>query len=388
VSSFAADLEQTQSKSANVLGILSKPFTSDWLLKAVAQHLPKIAPEEAIASEAAFELATNSEFTNVVGPEVEPASPVASSPLSNDATFAPAHQHQPAHNGFGDPNFLAQPKTDCGVGSVGSASTTNTYFSGDTGFFSFASALRGIAKEKLTGTLRCSWTKENVELYTRAGEVVLVTTRDAELYCSEAPVTLVNIDPKRVAQARATQSQNGCPLFLTLAGEDLIPRDPALQLVQHYGLKLFARLWTASRVRFTFEQTGDLPDFTQDVPSENDMEDWMLHMLRFVQLQDVADKANYDPSCIPAYTRHGIERVQKLKLTVTEAQFAARFNDGRSIAQIARNLREDLNFARLILFRFVELDIVECWPPAGSNKPERRGVSRQTSRRGTNGRRL
>jgi DNA-binding response OmpR family regulator len=388
VSSFAADLEQTQSKSANVLGTLSKPFTSDWLLKAVEQHLPKIAPEEAIAPVAAFELATNSESTNVIGPEVEPASPVASSPLSNDATFAPAHQHEPAHNGFGDPNFLAQPKTDLGVRSVGSASVTNTHFSGDTDFFSFASALRGIAKEKLTGTLRCSWTKENVELYTRAGEVVLVTTRDAELYCSEAPVTLVNIDPKRVAQARATQSQNGCPLFLTLADEDLILRDPALQLVQHYGLKLFARLWTASRVRFAFEQTGDLPDFTQDVPSENDMEDWMLHMLRFVQLQDVADKANYDPSCIPAYTRYGFERVQKLRLTVTEAQFAAQFNGGRSIAQIAHTLREDLNFARLTLFRFVELDIVECWPLAASAKAERGGVSRQTSRRGTDGRRL
>ncbi|MGB9156397.1 MAG: response regulator, partial [Chthoniobacterales bacterium] len=166
VSSFAADLEQTKSKSANVLGILSKPFTSDWLLKAVAQHLPKIAPEEAIAPVAAFELATNSESTNVIGSEVEPASPVATSPLSNDATFAPAHQHEPAHNGFGDPNFLAQPKTDCGVGSVGSASMTNTHFSGDTDFFSFASALRGIAKEKLTGRLRCSWTKEDVELYT------------------------------------------------------------------------------------------------------------------------------------------------------------------------------------------------------------------------------
>jgi hypothetical protein len=118
------------------------------------------------------------------------------------------------------------------------------------------------------------------------------------------------------------------------------------------------------------------------------MEDWMLHMLRFVQLQDVADKANYDPSCIPAYTRYGFERVQKLRLTVTEAQFAAQFNGGRSIAQIAHTLREDLDFARLTLFRFVELDIVECWPPAASAKAERSRASRQTSRRGTDGRRL
>ena len=45
VSSFANDLEQTQSKSTNVLGILNKPFTSDLLLEAVEQHLPKIATE-------------------------------------------------------------------------------------------------------------------------------------------------------------------------------------------------------------------------------------------------------------------------------------------------------------------------------------------------------
>jgi len=73
VSGFGADLEQAQSKSANVLGILNKPFTSDLLLEAVEQHLPKIAPEQAVAAEAAFKLATSSEFANVIGPEIEPA---------------------------------------------------------------------------------------------------------------------------------------------------------------------------------------------------------------------------------------------------------------------------------------------------------------------------
>src|SRR5438045_4673854 len=65
VSSFAADLEQTKSKSANVSGILNKPFTSDLLLKAVEQHLPKFAPEEPVRCEGAFETTTSSEFTNV-----------------------------------------------------------------------------------------------------------------------------------------------------------------------------------------------------------------------------------------------------------------------------------------------------------------------------------
>jgi hypothetical protein len=163
-------------------------------------------------------------------------------------------------------------------------------------------------------------------------------------------------------------------LFITLAREELILREPALQLVQHYGQKLFAQQWSAPRVRFAFEQTTELPDFTREIPADDDMEHWMLSTLRFVQAQDIAEKADYDPESIPAYTRDGFERVQKLRLTVAEAQFASQFNGARSIAQIARNLRLDLRFARLTLFRFVELGIVECWPPAASEKAERGGL--------------
>jgi DNA-binding response OmpR family regulator len=363
VSSFAADLEETQSKFANVLGVLNKPFTSDLLLEAVGQHLPKIVPDQAVEAEAAFELATSSEFANAIGPVVEPVSPVASSLLRNDAAPASAQQHEPAHNGFDDPNFLVQPEPERGAGPVGVASATNTCFSGDTDFVSVARALRVIAEKKLTGTLHCSWTKENVELYLRDGKVVLVTTRDAQLYWSETPSALVNIDPELLPRARARQSQNGCPLFITLAGEGRIRHDSALQLVRHYGQKLFANLWTASRVGFAFEQSSDLPDFTRDLSSENDIEDWILGTLRFVQVEDVAEKTNYDVSWIPTYTRQGVELLEKLQLSAQEAQFASQFNGARSIAQIARNLRLDLKFALLNLFRFVALEVVECWPP-------------------------
>ena len=44
-----------------------------------------------------------------------------------------------------------------------------------------------------------------------------------------------------------------------------------------------------------------------------------------------------------------------------------------SIAQIAKNLRLDFKFARLTLFRFLALEIVECWPPIVAAKPEKRG---------------
>ena len=102
--------------------------------------------------------------------------------------------------------------------------------------------------------------------------------------------------------------------------------------------------------------------------------------MRLIQLQDLGDKANYDPASIPAYTRDGFDRVQNLRLTVAEAQFASQFNGVRSIQQIAKNLRLDLKFARLTLFRFLALDIVECWPPSTGAKAEHKSVLQRLTR--------
>ena len=362
MSGFGGDLENAQDRSENVLGILNKPFTTDTLLKTVEENLLKVPGEEGA------EPAVHSEFTSEVGPESEEAPAVESSPLWNEPE--PALSQADEQSSFGNPEFAQESQPALFESSLGG----HVYFSGETPFFSFSRALRVIGQENLTGTLRSAGARDNVDLYARQGKVVLVTTRDGEAYCAEAPVTLVNIDSERVREARETQSQTGCPLFITLAREDLILRDPTLQLVQHYGQKLFAQQWSALRVRFAFEQTTELPDFTHDIPADDDIEHWMLSTLRFVQAQDVAEKANYDPESTPAYTRDGFERVQKLRLTASEAQFASQFNGARSIAQIARNLRLDLRFARLTLFRFVELDIVECWPPAASKKAERGGL--------------
>ena len=361
MSGFGGDLENAQDRSENVLGILNKPFTTDSLLRTVEENLLKVPGQEGA------EPAVHSEFTSEVGPEQDEAPAVESSPWNEpEPALLPADEQ----SSFGNPEFAQQSQPALFEPSFGG----NVYFSGETPFFSFSRALRVIGQENLTGTLRSAGARDSVDLYARQGKVVLVTTRDGEAYCAEAPVTLVNIDSERVREARETQSQTGCPLFITLAREDLILRDPALQLVQHYGQKLFAQQWSAPRVRFAFEQTTELPDFTSEIPADDDVEHWMLSTLRFVQAQDVAEKANYDPESTPAYTRDGFERVQKLRLTASEAQFASQFNGARSIAQIARNLRLDLRFARLTLFRFVELDIVECWPPAASEKAERGGL--------------
>ena len=126
-------------------------------------------------------------------------------------------------------------------------------------------------------------------------------------------------------------------------------------------------------MRFVFEQSDALPDYVADVPGESDIDHWILSTLRCLQFQELRDMPELESGCIPAYTRDGFERVQKLRLTVAEAQFASQFNGQRSIAQIAKNLRLDFKFARLTLFRFLALEIVECWPPVIAAKPEKRG---------------
>ena len=251
---------------------------------------------------------------------------------------------------------------------------TGAFFSGDTSFFSLNGALHTIGKEKLTGTLRSFWNKAAVDLLAKDGAIVLVTTRDPVLYCPEAPITLVNVDAEQTEKGRAEQRETGCPLFLTLAREGLILHEPAVQLVQHYGQKLFAQLWTATKVRFVFEQSETLPEFCSDVPGEEDIDHWALTTLRCIQFQELGETPDIESGSIPAYTRDGYERVQNLRLTVAEAQFASQFNGVRSVAQIAKNLRLDFKFARLTLFRFLALEIVECWPPAAATaKPEKRG---------------
>ena len=105
------------------------------------------------------------------------------------------------------------------------------------------------------------------------------------------------------------------------------------------------------------------------MPGEANVSDWALETLRLVK--DLDQPANFDPTSIPAYTKDGFAQVQKLKLTPDEARFASQFNGARSVQQIAKNLRFDLKSARQLLFRFLALEIVECWPGTTAAKPER-----------------
>jgi DNA-binding response OmpR family regulator len=410
MSGFGSDLQPDQIKNANVIGSLNKPFTSDLLIKTVENYMPKdpnetAQPENEKRMEAEQTSAsTERAWSAPVWPQEEKAAQTESEPVATNepvwpdpnqesATPAPAETAEiaSAAGGTSDAWWSApvsptswtesQPaSTPSQFESPAAPATEETlpvngaFFSGDTSFFSLNGAVHTIGKEKLTGTLRSLWNKTAVELLAKNGAIVLVTTRDPVLYCPEAPITLVNVDAEQTEKARAEQRETGCPLFLTLAREGLILHEPAVQLVQHYGQKLFAQLWTAKKVRFVFEQSESLPEYASDVSGEEDIDHWVLTTLRCIQTQELGETSEIESGSIPAYTRDGYERVQNLRLTVAEAQFASQFNGVRSVAQIAKNLRLDFKFARLTLFRFLALEIVECWPPAVAGaKPEKRG---------------
>lgn len=373
-SGFAGE-DRSAGQSPNVVGFLHKPFTADSLLEAVEQHLPRVSGANALQAESPSESETaiTSEFASVISPEPQPPEAVAaSSPIWGETPVASPHTEFASYSSVEPDEASNSSRPDL---------TGQVFFAGDTNFFSLNWALRTIGRESLSGVLRCFWNRADVELFTREGKVLLATTRDPELYCSEAPITLVNIDAGRVNEARTEQSRTGCPLFLTLAREDLIIRDAAAQLIQHYGQKLFGLLWGAPRVRFVFEQASEVPEFVRELVVEEDVDQWTLAAVRSVQFQDIAEKAVYDPNWIPAYTRDGFERVQTLRLTVAEAQFASQFNGSRSLAQIARNLRLDMKLARLNLFRFVALEVVECWPPSETEDTDRGGVLKRLGRK-------
>ena len=290
---------------------------------------------------------------------------------SEPATSAEAFQSDDWWRASAPESDWAQPVSNAESTEIGQRKdpgAADVYFCGRTSLLPLNLAIRIIGKENLTGLLRACWDQEPIDVLARDGEIVLATTRDPDLYCPETPSIVANIDPEVVANARDQQKENGTPFLLTLARNESIERQPALDLIRHQGQLLFSKLWSAPNVWIMFEKNAELLGGFGDITGDPDVDDWSLETLRLVQNPE--QLGGFDPASIPAYTREGFDRVQKLKLTSDEAQFGSQFNGARSVQQIAKNLRIDLKSARQLLFRFVALGIVECWPGSTTAKPE------------------
>src|SRR6476619_2790166 len=95
----------------------------------------------------------------------------------------------------------AQPVSNAAATEVGErkeVGTADLYFCGRTNLFPLNLAIRAIGKENQTGFLRACWDREPVDVLARDGEIVLSTTRDPDLYCSETPAILATVDPEAI----------------------------------------------------------------------------------------------------------------------------------------------------------------------------------------------
>jgi len=301
----------------------------------------------------------------------QPPVPREDEAASEPATSAEGFQSDDWWRASAPTSDWAEPVSNAAATEIGQRKergAADVYFCGRTNLFPLNLAIRAIGKENLTGLLRACWDHEPIDVLARDGEIVLATTRDPDLYCPETPSILTNVDPEIVAKARDQQKENGTPFLLTLARNESIERQPAFDLIRHQGQLLFAQLWSAPNVWIMFEKNAELLGGLGDVTGDPDVDDWSLETLRLVQNPE--QLGGFDLASIPAYTKEGFDRVQKLKLTSDEAQFGSQFNGARSVQQIAKNLRLDLKSARQLLFRFVALEIVECWPSSATAKSE------------------
>ena len=301
----------------------------------------------------------------------EPSVPCEDEATSEPGTSSDAIQSDDWWHASAPESDWAQPASTpegTEIGRRKQLDKADVYFCGRTNLFPLNLAIRAIGRENLTGLLRACWDKESVDVLARDGEIVLATTRDPDLYCPETPSILGEVAPQIVAKARDQQKENGTPFLLILARNESIERQPAFDLIRHQGQLLFSQLWSAPNVWIMFEKNVELLGDFGDVTGDPDVDDWSLETLRLVPTPE--QSGGFDPASVPAYTREGFDRVQKLKLTSDEAQFSSQFNGARSVQQIAKNLRLDLKSARQLLFRFVALEIVECWPSSTTAKPE------------------
>src|SRR5262245_37461333 len=155
----------------------------------------------------------------------------------------------------------AEPVSNAGATEVGrrkESGTADVYFCGRTNLFPLNLAIRAIGRENLTGVLRASWDQEPIDVLARDGEIVLATTRDLDLYCPETPDILGDVDVVMVERARNQQKEDGTPFLLTLARNEAIERQPALDLIRRQGQLLFSQLWSAPHVWIMFETNADL----------------------------------------------------------------------------------------------------------------------------------
>ena len=268
-------------------------------------------------------------------------------------------------------------------------------FRGTTASFSLKTVLLAAVEAHHTGILRLTAVPAGgihdgaemmvapTEVYLRAGQVALVTTRDPDLYGPAAPSSSPPADGADDA-LRREQRATGCPPFLALFAGGQLPEAEAWRATADHGQRLFSRLWSQPRLDFEFERLEELPVFVRRLPEPPPvapapapdldgldetvrLDDWLLGTLRRLRPEELSglapgvhDGNRFDG--VPAYTREGYTAIRRLRLTDLEVAFAQQVDGRADLRTLAGRLGLGEPAAFLLLFRFRSVGLMDLWP--------------------------
>jgi len=234
---------------------------------------------------------------------------------------------------------------------------------GTTDVSPMCSALRFIARQKMTGVLRVVARKDTLHAFCQEGSVRVVTTRNVESYL-EGTAYLSNGRKSLIwRKCEELQRQTLCPFLLNLSQEGILPFQTARMLSDLFGHRLFARIWTEpAGVHYEFEEVS-MPPFIEDcLPPRPLMNDWILENLRNVEASDDIQMIVEDPMGVPVFTPTGYRQIQEVQPKPDEWQVLSEITGAISLNGICQRIKITPDLVARKIFCFQRLGFLDYWP--------------------------
>jgi len=234
---------------------------------------------------------------------------------------------------------------------------------GSTDVSPMCSALRFIARQKMTGVLRVVARKETLHAFCQEGAVRVVTTRDVESYL-EGTAYLSNGRKSLIwKKCEDLQRQTLSPFLINLSHEGILPVQTARMLTDLFGHRIFARIWTEpAGVNYEFEEIP-MPAFIEEcLPPRPLMNDWILENLRNVEASDDIEMIVQDPMGIPVFTPIGYRQIQEVQPKPEEWQVLSEITGAISLNGICQRIKIAPELVARKIFCFQRLGFLDYWP--------------------------
>ncbi len=234
---------------------------------------------------------------------------------------------------------------------------------GSTDVSPMCSALRFIARQKMTGVLRVVARQETLHAFCQAGAVRVVTTRNVESYL-EGTAYLSNGKKSPIwKKCEELQRQTLSPFLLNLCHEGILPVQTARMLTDLFGHRIFARIWTEpAGVNYEFEEVP-MPAFIEEcLPARPLINDWILENLRNVENSDGIRTIMEDPMGVPVFTPTGYRQIQEVQPKPEEWQVLSEITGAISLNGICERINISPDLVARKIFCFQRLGFLDYWP--------------------------